>query len=132
MLKDYYMQSTLLSTVRREIENIAEKCLPSCALNNYYFSHDFLTFSNEMAKRDKFKNAESLYCVSHLVISDSLPPHGLYSRLLCPRDSPGRNTRVGCRFLLQQIFPTQGLNSGLLRCRWFLYQLSYQGRSEIL
>ena len=27
---------------------------------------------------------------------------------LCPWDSPGRNTRVGCHFLLQAIFPTQG------------------------
>ena len=29
--------------------------------------------------------------------------------------------------LLQGIFPTQGLNPGLLHCRWILYQLSYQG-----
>ena len=32
-------------------------------------------------------------------------------------DSPGRNTGVGCRFLLQRIFPTQGSNPGLLHCR---------------
>ncbi|CAI9165931.1 unnamed protein product [Rangifer tarandus platyrhynchus] len=30
------------------------------------------------------------------------------ARLLCPRDSPGKNTRVGCHALLQGIFPTQG------------------------
>ena len=30
--------------------------------------------------------------------------------------------------LLQRIFPTQGLNSGLLHCRQILYQLSHQGR----
>ena len=30
--------------------------------------------------------------------------------LLCPGDSPGKNTRVGCHALLQGIFPTQGLN----------------------
>ena len=29
--------------------------------------------------------------------------------------------------LLQGIFPIQGLNRGLLHCRWILYQLSYQG-----
>ena len=29
-------------------------------------------------------------------------------------DSPGKNTGVGCHFLLQGIFPTQGLNLGLL------------------
>ena len=29
-------------------------------------------------------------------------------------DSPGKNTRVGCHFLLQEIVPTQGSTSGLL------------------
>ena len=28
--------------------------------------------------------------------------------------------------LLQGIFPTQGLNLGLLHCRWILYHLSHQ------
>ena len=35
-------------------------------------------------------------------------------RLLCPRNSPGKNTGVGCHFLLQGIFPTQGSNPHLL------------------
>ena len=52
------------------------------------------------------------------VMSDSLRPHGLQpTRLLRPQDSPGRNTGVGCHFLLQGIFPTQGLNPGLPHCR---------------
>ena len=33
--------------------------------------------------------------------------------LLCPWDSPGKNTGVGCRVLLQGTFPTQGLNLNL-------------------
>ena len=38
-------------------------------------------------------------------------PHGLLpARLLCPWDFPGKNTGVGCHFLLQGIFPTKGLN----------------------
>ena len=32
------------------------------------------------------------------------------TRLLCPWDSLGNNTGVGCHFLFQGIFPTQGLN----------------------
>ena len=44
---------------------------------------------------------------------------------LCPWDSPGKNTGVGCCFLLQGIFPTQESNLGLLHCRQILYQLSY-------
>ena len=31
-------------------------------------------------------------------------------RLLCPWDSPGKTTGVGCHFFLQGIFPIQGLN----------------------
>ena len=37
------------------------------------------------------------------------------TRILCPWNSPGKNTRVDCHFLLQGIFPTQGLNSCLLQ-----------------
>ena len=33
-----------------------------------------------------------------------------------PWTSPGKNTGVGCHFLLQGIFPTQGSNPGLLHC----------------
>ena len=48
-------------------------------------------------------------------MSNSLQPHGLYpARLLCSWDSQGKNTGVGCRALLQGIFPTQGSNSCLL------------------
>ena len=44
-------------------------------------------------------------------VSNSLQPHGLQpASLLCPWDSPGKNTGVGCHFLLQGIFPAQGKN----------------------
>ena len=55
-------------------------------------------------------------CVSHSVVSDSCDPmdwslpgssvHG---------DSPGKNTGVGCHFLLQGLFLTQGSNARLLQ-----------------
>ena len=58
---------------------------------------------------------------------DSLRPHGLQpTRLLHPWDFPGKDTAVGCHFLLQGIFPTQGSNPGLLQCRQILYRLSYK------
>ena len=49
----------------------------------------------------------------------SLPQtsRGRSARLLCLWDFPGKNTGLGCHFLLQGIFLTQGLNwslSGLL------------------
>ena len=47
-------------------------------------------------------------------------------------DSPDKNTGVGCHALLQGIFPTWGLNLGLLHCRQILYHLSHQGSPRIL
>ena len=53
-----------------------------------------------------------MLCQSYLTVR----PHGLEpTRLPCPWDSPGKNAGVGCRFLLQGIFPTQRLNPHL---RW--------------
>ena len=49
------------------------------------------------------------------VMSASLRLHGLCpARCLCPWNFSGKNTGVGCHFLLQWIFPTQGLNLRLL------------------
>ena len=63
-----------------------------------------------------------------LVMSNSLQPCEPYpARLLCPRDSPGENTGVGCYAILQGIFPTQGSNPGHLYCRQIPYRLSLQG-----
>ena len=49
------------------------------------------------------------------------------TRLLCPRNSPGKNIGMGCHSLLQGIFPTHRSNWGLLYYRHILYQLSSQG-----
>ena len=54
-------------------------------------------------------------------------PWTVPARLLCPWDSPGKNTGVGYHFLLPGIFPTQGSKPGLLHCRQILYHLSHQG-----
>ena len=53
---------------------------------------------------------------SHLAMSDSFWPHELYS----PWNSLGQNTGVGSLSLFQGIFPTQGSNPGLARCRRIL------------
>ena len=61
----------------------------------------------------------------------TLRPNGLYpTSLLCPWDSPGKNTGMGCHSLLQKIFPTQGSNpvsfiagkffSHHVTCKYFL------------
>ena len=66
--------------------------------------------------------------VSHWDVSDSLRSHGLQpTRLLCPWDSPGKNTGVSCHSLQQGIFPTKRSNLSLLNCRQSLYHPSHQG-----
>ena len=55
-------------------------------------------------------------------------PSGLYS----PWNSLGQNTEVGSLSLLQGIFPTQGSNPRLPRCRQILNQLSHKGSPRIL
>ena len=52
------------------------------------------------------------------------------TRLLCPRDFPGKNTEVDSHSLLQAIFLTQGSNSGLLHCRWILYWICGLGTGK--
>ena len=44
-----------------------------------------------------------------------------------PTNFPGKSTGVGCHFLLQGIFPTQGSNPGLPHSRQTLYHLSHKG-----
>ena len=63
--------------------------------------------------------------VSHFAVSNSFRPHRLQpTRLFFPWDSPGKNTEVGCHFLLQG-------NLGLLHCRQILYFLSHQGSPKV-
>ena len=62
-----------------------------------------------------------------IVTFDSLRPHGLQpSRILCPWNSPSKNTGVGCHSFHQGIFLTQIWNLGILYCKQILYHLSHQ------
>ena len=59
---------------------------------------------------------KSPLCSVCSVASDSLRAHGLQpARLLCLWEFPDKNTGVGCPFLLQSMFLTQGLNLCLLQ-----------------
>ena len=83
-------------------------------------------FLKSQEERDSMQTV--CVCVSCSVMSDSLWPHGLQpGRLLCPWNSPGKNTGVRCHSLLQGIFLTQGSNLSLPHCWWILYCLSHQG-----
>ena len=54
-------------------------------------------------------------CAQSLSYVRLLWHHELYpARLVCSWTSPGKNTGVGCHFLFQGTFPTEGLNLCLL------------------
>ena len=68
---------------------------------------------------------------SCLILCDPMDYTAQPTRLLCPWNSLGKNTGVGCHFLLQGIFPTQGSNLGLLHCRQILYHMNHQRSPRI-
>ena len=54
-------------------------------------------------------------CVQSLIVCDSWRPHRTVARWgPLPWNFPGKNTGVGCHFLLQGIFLTQGSNLSLV------------------
>ena len=72
-----------------------------------------------------FKFHGRVCMLSHFNSCPALSARFLPPRLLCPRDSPGRNTGVGCWALLLGIFPIQGSN--LLHRQAGFLPLSHQG-----
>ena len=70
-------------------------------------------------------------CSVASVMSDSWQLYGLLaSRLLCPWDSPGKHTGVGCHAVPQGILPIKGLSLCLLHLlhySWILLTLSCLG-----
>ena len=68
---------------------------------------------------------------SNSVVAHCLWPHGLLpTRLLCPWDSPGKHTRMGCHSLLQGFFPTHGSKLHLLH--WQMGSLSLESPAKPL
>ena len=71
---------------------------------------------------------ENVVCVSNSVMSDSfVTPWTLACQAPLSMEFSRQEDWHGQPFLLQGIFPIQGLNPGLLHCRQILYHLSHQG-----
>ena len=116
------------------MESLTQAVKEMC-LEDFYPSQNWLQgLYNQSAVRSLHysiwgKGTESVYSqwlFSRLVVSNCNPMDCLPARLLCPWDSLGKNTGgpfpnwipnpiLGCHFLLEGIFPTQGLNPHLLR-----------------
>ena len=64
----------------------------------------------ELETTEQLNANEESESVSCSVVSDFFQSQGLWpTRLLCLWNSPSKDTEVGCHFLLQGIFSTQGL-----------------------
>ena len=116
--------------------------LPSCLLflilhkrwlwNSYRKCHDALEKrikAGEGARKLQRFHPKEVVLTPKMLCAQScltlLPPHELWpTRLLCPWDFPGKNTGVGCHFLSQVIFQTQGWNPHFLHLlHWQVYSL---------
>ena len=78
------------------------------ALRTSLITLGFVFFFSLQLQEPLVMRAKSLWLSQTLC--DPMEP----ARLLCPWNSPGKNTEAGCHFLLQGIFPTQGSNAHLL------------------
>ena len=73
----------------------------------------------------------NLYFIAS-VASDSLRSYRPYpASLICPWDSPGKNTRMGCHALLQGIFPDPGIKpvSPALAGRFFTTNATWRAQN---
>ena len=66
----------------------------------------FMDLNNQKTKLAKYVRA----CLVTSVVSDSVTLYPVAGQAPLSMDSLGKNTEVGCHFLLQGIFLTQGLN----------------------
>ena len=95
----------------------------------------FLVLSHSRSQSERFiKEQWEIHRISAAAAVQSLRSVSLLrlhrlqpTRYFCPQDFPGKNTGVGCHFLLQGIFPTQGSNSCFLHWQAGSLPLSHQG-----
>ena len=85
--------------------------------------YDFSLGNPDLPPPAEVKNAMlSIAAKSDQPFAFLLRPQGLKpTRLLYPWDFPGKNTGMGCHFLIQRIFSTQGWSLWLPHCWWILY-----------
>ena len=97
-------------------------CLPSILFQYYYVICRYSIFILSVSL---VQLAILLCCVLiHSVESVSLWPYGLWpTRLLCLQGFSRQKYWSGLLCPPPGVVPTQGLNPGLLHCRWILYHL---------
>ena len=127
VLLTYLMMLTLASLLPSSDHGL--NCEEACCSEKEKREMRFFSFPFLGPKKIKRTVSRPEHSWSEVKVAQSCPT-------LCnpmdysPWNSPGQNTGVGSLSLLQQIFPTQEVNRGLLHGRWILYQLSYQGSPD--
>ena len=122
-------------------KNIWERRLfQSCYSFKYWFNEIFCLVDSPYVQAAFLPHTFLWSVVCCCLVAKScqplLWPHGLCSlhRLLCPWDFSDKNTGVGCNFLLQGFFPTQGWNphvSHLLHGQADSLPRNHQGREAL-
>ena len=92
-----------------------------CILGQLWVLNAIMCKNLYLGLKKKWKVLVAQSCPTLCDPMDSSPPG-------CPWSSPGKNTGVGCHFLLQGIFVTQGSNQCLPQCRNFY--LGYLRRNQ--
>ena len=93
------------------LEILTEEGLEIISLMSEFYRDFGQSFMKDLQSED---SDDLPACQVALVVSNSLQPYGPQSGSSVHGDSPGRNIRVGCHDLLQEISLTQGLNPCLL------------------
>ena len=103
---DWVLKMTVIGSLWKIRENnLNYKYITQFSRASLKFSH---TFPNFLSESEMISLGVCVCLFTHSVVSNSLWPHWLQSAsLLCPLNFPGKNTRMGCHFLLQGIFPIQ-------------------------
>ena len=130
-LKQYRKTEKRYSVSTSKIKHTAKKKMgtpilyynPQRLLHSIVTTHPTFIGTVVLVIHTYWENAHNVVVVESLSRVRLSQPHRP-ARLLCPWDSPGKNTGVDCHFLLQVIVPTQESNPGLLHCRQILYWLS--------
>ena len=98
---------------------------------NKYTPNSKIKKTHKLYKSDKLSISQfSQFCCCCSVAKSCLTlcdPMDQLARFLCPWDFPGKNSGVGCHFLLQGFFLTQGSNLRLLHWRADSLLLSHEG-----
>ena len=94
-------------------------------LDYFFHWHNFMSPDDTLLGQGFLKKRKKVKSLSHVWLF--VTTWTIAYQVPLSWDFPGKSTGVGCHFLFQGIFQTQGLNLGLLHHRQSLYCLIHQG-----